>query len=94
MEGSGEPRATGLQPSHAAPTELGSAGRPLRYKYAAPTGACTGPREDPCKEQGKRSARPLWLGQRLVFPVAASLCRRTKSSSEYIALTGRQVLYN
>ena len=51
MEVSGEPRATGLQPSHAAPTELGSAGRPLRYKYVAPTGACTDPREDPCKEQ-------------------------------------------
>ena len=51
MEDSGEPRATGLQPSHAAPTELDSAGRPLRYKHVAPTGACTDPREDPCKEQ-------------------------------------------
>ena len=36
------------------------------YKYVAPTGASpSGPRalEDPCKEQGKRSATPLWLGQ-------------------------------
>ena len=41
---------------HAAPTELGSAGRPLRYKYVAPAGACTDPCEDPCKEQSLATA--------------------------------------
>ena len=64
MEGWGSLGATGLQPSHAAPTELDTAGRRLRYKHGAPTGACTDPCEDPCKEQGKRSATPLWLGHR------------------------------
>src|ERR1017187_7188044 len=58
MEGFGEPRATGLQPSHAAPTELHTAGGRLRYKHGAPTGACTDPCEDPCKEQGRPSATP------------------------------------
>ena len=65
MEGSGDPRATGLQPSHAAPTELGSAGRPLRYKYVAPTGAWTGPHEDACKEQaGAPHSKTLRDGRR------------------------------
>jgi len=56
MRRAGEPRATGLQPRHAAPTELDSAGRPLRYKYVAPAGACTGPREDPYMEQSLATA--------------------------------------
>jgi hypothetical protein len=52
MGGFGGPAANGLQSSHAAPTELDSPGRSPRYKYVAPGGACTDPREDPCNEQG------------------------------------------
>ena len=59
MGGVGEPPATGLQSSHAAPTELDSAGGPLRYKYGAPTGAWTDPREDPCKERPLAAAPKL-----------------------------------
>src|SRR5271157_2532178 len=51
MERCGEPPTTGLQPSHAAPTELDTAGPRLRYKHGAPTGACTHPCEDPYKER-------------------------------------------
>ena len=43
MEGVGEPPATGLQSSYAAPTELDSAGGPLRYKYVTPTGSSDRP---------------------------------------------------
>ena len=57
MEGCREPPRTGLQHSHAAPTELDTAGRRLRYKHGAPTGACTDPCEDPCKEQSSLDAR-------------------------------------
>jgi len=53
MEVTGEPGATGLQPSRAAPTELETAGRGLRHKQRAPTGACS----DRCKEQRLCSPR-------------------------------------
>ena len=56
MEGGGEPPVTRLQSSHAAPTELDSAERPLRYKHVAPAGAWTNPRENPCKEQSLATA--------------------------------------
>ena len=56
MEGVGEPPVTRLQSSHAAPPELDSAERPLRYKDVAPAGAWTDPSEDSCTEQSKLRA--------------------------------------